>query len=481
MPPLVALFSWPLISAFIFQKFSLAVALVSSVLIAFLFLPTGISIDLPLLPAINKNTIAGLSCLLLAAIFVGREPPEDIQKGFLVRHKVALFFLALIFVGATLTVLTNREALYFGPRVLPGLRIYDVFSVLLTTFMLLIPMFLGRKYLAHSKHHRVILIALCYAGLAYSLLALFEVRMSPRLNSQIYGFFPHSWRQHVRGDGFRPIVFLSHGLMVSIFFCFCALASFGLARIQPQRRGAYLFAGVWLLGTIVLCKSLGALLITLVLLPVVWWFSPRLQVVVAATVVSLLLLYPAIRSSGIIPIDTALSQLAKFSPERAESFETRWKNEDQFMQKVSQKPLFGWGGWGRSRSFDDRGRDLTTADGHWIIVLGVGGWVRYISEIGLFIAPVLLLYLRRRSDVSLETSVLCVIVAANAVDLIPNSSITPISFLLAGALWGHLELTGPPSATSEIEEAEKDASDMPRARYTRQTQPKTRQLRQTRT
>ena len=479
IPPLVALFSWPVISAIIFQRWSISVAVIATVTLAFLFLPTGTSINLPLLPALNKASVAALSALALSALFISREPKGDVLAGFLIKSAWAKVFLVVLFFGSLLTVVTNSEPLYYGRLVLPGLRLYDGLSVILILSMTILPLFLGRKYLAHTKHHRLILVGLCYFGLAYSLLALFEIRMSPQLNAKIYGFFPHSWIQHVRGDGFRPIVFLRHGLILALFFCLCILACFGLARIDKQRRGFFLFAGVWLLGTLVLSKSLGAVLIVFVLIPVVLFLSAKKQTLVAATVCALLFAYPIIRSSNLLPIDSALNKVASYSPDRARSFQTRLRNEDLFLNRLAQKPIFGWGGWGRSRTFDERGRDITTADGHWIIILGTGGWTRYVSELGLFLMPVVLIYYRRRNDVPLETSVLTVIVAANAVDLIPNTSITPVSLLIAGALWGNLELA---QKDDLDEKSEPDDSSEAQAqnRYTRQTRPKSRMARKAR-
>ena len=97
--------------------------------------------------------------------------------------------------------------------------------------MALLPLILARKFLARPTEHRTFLIVLCTSGLLYSLLALYEVRMSPQLNNMVYGFFPHSWRQHIRGNGFRPLVFLEHGLFLGIFLSTTVLAAFGLARI----------------------------------------------------------------------------------------------------------------------------------------------------------------------------------------------------------------------------------------------------------
>ena len=46
---------------------------------------------------------------------------------------------------------------------------------------------------------------------------LVEVRLSPQINTWIYGFFQHDFIQMMRYGGFRPIVFLPHGLWVAFF------------------------------------------------------------------------------------------------------------------------------------------------------------------------------------------------------------------------------------------------------------------------
>ena len=54
-------------------------------------------------------------------------------------------------------------------------------------------------------------------GLIYVPLCLFEVRMSPQLHNMVYGFAQHSFGQTVRGGGWRPMVFMQHGLAVGLF------------------------------------------------------------------------------------------------------------------------------------------------------------------------------------------------------------------------------------------------------------------------
>jgi hypothetical protein len=441
IPPLAVLFAWPVISGIIFSRLHLPLAVIASLLAAFLFLPEIVNIDLPLLPAIDKYTIASFSALAFALAFAKNAPEQHVMPGIWTRNWLAFVLLIGAILSAFLTILANGDPIDIGPRILPALRPYDAFSAVLLLMTTVVPMVLARKFLARPEHHVMILAGLVFAASFYAFLALYEVRMSPRINSMTYGFFPHEWRQHMRGGGFRPLVFLKHGLVLAMFLCLATLAAFGLSRIDKARQGLYLFAGFWLLGTLVLAKSLGALMITLILIPVVWFFSPRMQVIVAASIAFLFLLYPVVRSANLVPVASIESFVANISQERAESLRVRLDNEDAMLARGAQRPVFGWGGWGRDRVRDAQGRDQTIADGTWIIVLNQGGWLRYITELGLVTAPLLLLLIRfRQTKAGLETGLIAVLLAGNLVDLIPNSSITPITWMLAGALWGRLEL-----------------------------------------
>ena len=85
--------------------------------------------------------------------------------------------------------------------------------------------------MATPEAHVVLLKVLVIACLCYSLLALWEMRMSPRLNRQIYGFVTtHEFRQSVRGDAYRPLVFLNHGLWLAILFAMSSLGAMALWR-----------------------------------------------------------------------------------------------------------------------------------------------------------------------------------------------------------------------------------------------------------
>ena len=59
--------------------------------------------------------------------------------------------------------------------------------------------------------------------------------MSPQLSNMFYGFFPHSWQQHVREGHFRPIVFMQHGLMVSLWMAVSSVTAFWLWRSEQLK------------------------------------------------------------------------------------------------------------------------------------------------------------------------------------------------------------------------------------------------------
>jgi len=74
-------------------------------------------------------------------------------------------------------------------------------------------------------------------------------------------------------------------------------------------------------------------------------------------------------------------------------------------------------------------------------VLGFGGWVKYIAEFGLLCVPIFIMFLRRKAyDIGVETTLLVLLLTANLFDLLPNATITPLTWILAGALWGRIEL-----------------------------------------
>jgi hypothetical protein len=480
----VALFLWPIVIMILFRKLPLQSAVIWSILGGYLLLPAAwvVHVDLPLVPTLHKNAIPALMAAVMAAVVLRRiEKSEQMLRGsravkrdrqavlpgWLPRSWLGLgLFLALLG-SVVMSVLTNMEVLTYGLHTIEAMRPFDIVSRTLAVLLMIIPILLGRKFLANEAGHRQLLKAMVLAAVVYSVLALYEVRMSPQLNIMVYGFFAHAFEQHVRSDGFRPLVFLNHALTLAIFLSTCILAAAAMARMSKGTvRIRYIAAIVFMLGVLVLSKSLGAFLITMVLLPVVLFMPIRLQLMAAAGIAVISLSYPMVRSSGLIQTE-ALTQVvaAQFGEDRARSLGFRFFHEDNLLEKASQRPVFGWGGYTRWRVHDEEGNDITVSDGAWIITLSQRGWLGYISEFGFLTLPIMLLFLRRkRYDVTLATSGLCVLIAANLIDLIPNDSLSPLLWLSAGALLGRLELKRDTVASAAPAEAPAEAETGRRTR-----------------
>lgn len=358
--------------------------------------------------------------------------------------------LVLLVLCPFATAFTNTEVVSFGHTVLPALTLHDAFSMSLAAMVQALPFVLGWRFLAAEDDHRVLLQYLVLAALAYSALALLEIRLSPQMNTWVYGFFQHSFEQHMRGDGFRPLVFLQHGLWLSIFFAMAILAAAGLwrqMRSDRLRGGEWLLALAWLLMTLGLSHSLGALLLVLIMLPWILFVSARTQIAMAAAVAVAVLALPAMRVAGFVPVDAVEQVVRAIDAERAESWRFRVDNEEQLFARAMEKPLFGWGGWNRNSVHDPDGRDVSVTDGQWVITFGVSGWAGYFAVFGLLALPILGLWRHAsRWTVAPATAALCVVLACNLADLVPNATMTPLTWLVAGALAGYLGRTMPHGA-----------------------------------
>lgn len=443
VPPLFAIFTFPLVVIFCFARQKPILAMGTSIIAGYLFLPHGRGLDLPALPPIDKDFVPAVAALMAMLIVLGRmkTPDPRFLPTWLPKNRQVLIFLLMLMAGFVGTTLTNGDSLRYGPLVLNGMRLYDSASLLVHATIMLLPFLLARRFMGHPDAHVMLLWLLVATGAVYSFLSLYETRMSPQLNTNLYGYFQHRWNQHIRADGFRPIVFLQHGLWVSLFFSTVALSALTLFRAKSApTRSRYLFLAVWVLMTLVLTKSLGALVITVALAPAILFLKPQTQTLIACSLAVTVMLYPVLRSAELVPVNRITSLAASIDYARALSFETRLRNEDLLLERAQQRPVFGWGTYGRNRIYDERGNTSIVTDGYWIIVISTNGWVGYIGIFGLLSSGIISLTLaRRKLDLTPATAGLCVILAGNMIDLIPNATLTPVTWLIAGALLGRFE------------------------------------------
>jgi hypothetical protein len=201
---------------------------------------------------------------------------------------------------------------------------------------------------------------------------------------------------------------------------------------------------VYLSGVLVLCKSFGALLDGVVLIPAVRWTAPRFQMRLAVILVSIALIYPALRSFDLFPTQTLVQMARSVSDERSRSLEFRFVNEDKLLDRAFERPIFGWSRYGRNRVFNEEsGGDESVTDGLWIITFGQYGVFGFLAQFGLlslgvFRAAFSLRFAKSAND-TIFICAIALIVAANIVELIPNSGLLPWTWLLCGALVGRSE------------------------------------------
>jgi len=203
---------------------------------------------------------------------------------------------------------------------------------------------------------------------------------------------------------------------------------------------------------LVLCKSAASLAYGIVLLPIVLFTPPRWQIRLAAFFAVVAISYPILRNAGVIPLDAIIAYIETVNPDRAQSLGFRFMNEEQLLARAAEKPLFGWGGWGRNLIRDsETGQIISIPDGRWIIVFGTFGWLGYICEFGLLALPLLLmaLYVRRFGDAALAPWVApsCLILGITMMDMLLNATLTPLTWLTAGAVLGHAEKLMPRDET----------------------------------
>lgn len=436
----IALLAWPVVALWLYSSRPVAQATVWTFLGAFLLLPVGAaSIKfVEGVPQLDKVSIPALAALA-GCFFIARRPLR-FRNGF----GLAEILLLMFFIGPVVTSELNNDPVMSGPHLSPGVGTYDALSAIFAQFLFVLPFFLGRQFLNNSHDIEETLRSLVVAGLLYSLPMLFEIRISPQLHYWLYGFYPFGFATQMRYGGFRPTVFMENGLVAAFFVMTAtmAAAAFWRTRTLVHKRSAGAITA-YLGALLILCKSLGGLLYSVFLIPLVCFAKPQLQLRIAMILVIFALAYPLVRATNLWPTTHLVSAARSINDDRADSLEFRFDNEQQLLNRASQRILFGWGRFGRNRVYDEWGTDIGITDGRWIVTIGVYGVFGFLAEFGLLALPVFcaasaLRFSETERD-SIFLGTLALIIAINLIDLLPNGSLSPWTWLLAGALLGRAE------------------------------------------
>jgi len=423
----------------LYKRLPIANATLWSILGGALLLPVGTALDLPLIPPLNKASVPNLAAFLACQFIVGKRikllPNIGLIKGLLFVYILSPFVTALL----------NPDPIIAGSLFIKGIEYYDALSAVIRQMIFIIPFLLGMNLLQNSREHETLLKVLAVAGVFYSFPMLLEVRLSPQLHRLVYGYFPHSFAQQVRNGGFRPVVFLGHGLWVAFFTMSAVVASSVFwknhRKILGYSAGTIL---TYLSMVLFFCKSMASMIYAIFIIPLIIFVKPTRQVKISKFIVIFIVLFPLLRAADYFPGTEMTALVAEFNEQRAESMQFRLDNEDLLLAHARDRFFFGWGSWGRNRVYDlSTGKDLSTTDGRWIIVIGEYGLIGFLAEFSLLALSVVrcskaIRYIKDSRD-RVIFSALSLLMAISMVDLLPNSSVTPWTWLLAGALIGRVE------------------------------------------
>ena len=430
-------FSWPLVVLWLLFRYPTKKAIFVAIASAALILPAAFGIDLPLLPPLDKNSITGISLIIF--LFLLRKKFQFFQPSLFTKVLIAYFITIVV------SNELNTSAIITPVNYIQGLTYYDALSDVIRFILYTTPMFLGRYFSTDLNDTEVFFKSLVLMGLIYTLPMLYEVRMSPLLHYYIYGYSPSSFFQQMRDDGFRPLVFVGHGLGLAFWLSICILAAVTLLKnklrftiASPKVIVGYLFV------VLIFCKTWSALAYAIIGFIAIYKLSPSKQVKWSFLIASLIFIYPFLKTTQLIPEKDIISAIHSYSPDRAQSLEFRLQNENSLLARALEKPFFGWGGWGRSAIYSVYdGKGLSVTDGAWIIQIGLYGWIGYLLYYSILILPLYYAkktfkYIEKPSDQVYFAS-LSVILAICIVDSIPNTGMGPIHLFFAGALLGQAE------------------------------------------
>ena len=371
---------WLPIVFYLFRIHSLRKAVIISFIGGLLFLPERAGFRLPLIPDYQGMvaTCYGISLAILA---------YDFQR--LKEFKLEWIDIPMLIwcISPVFSSLSNDLGLYDG-----------INEAITQTVTWGLPYFLGRFYLNSLTAQRDLAVSIIKGGLIYVPLCLYEGRMSPQLHNMLYGYYPHpsGIAQSYRLGGFRPMVFMEHGLMVGMWMMIVALIGFWLWKAKSITRIWNIpMEGVVILCTLtfIWCRSTGAygyLLYGLIILFSAKWLRTSVPLLLLAIAI---IYYLYTSTTGHFQSEGIVSLVGEvINPERAQSLEYRFDNEALLADRARDRIIFGWGGWGRNRLYEENWHgifeDVAITDSLWILAFGINGLVGLVSLIGSLILPI---------------------------------------------------------------------------------------------
>jgi hypothetical protein len=404
-----------------------------------LFLPESTLIDFALIPAIGKHGLAAG----LGIVYLWIRDPKSIRRVPPLRGAESLFLLAAF--GAVFQIPGNMEPVIWkafpDDLVFPALTYKDGVSFALEAVVAnYLPFYLGRLVVQSDMDIRGFVKAMVVAGFVYTFPSMIEQALSPQLHNWIYGFHQHDFIQCKRMGGWRPMIFMKHGLVVAQFMLLAAMAALTLLRVNERAlKYAPKSLAVYQIVQLVLMKSTGAIIFGAVILPIVAWAKPRAQMTICVVFAVICIAYPLSKLEDFFPgeplVELAQSIAGK---DRADSLETRFRNDAILAERGRERLWWGWGGYDRGQIFNIWGEQETVPDSQWIVAFNRGGLAAVISLFGMLVVPVFsasrVLKKLQAPDARVLLAGLALLNITYAIDLLLNSVQNGFPLVLAGVL-----------------------------------------------
>ncbi len=429
------------------MNFNVQIALYGAPFIVFFFFAT-----LPVRPAILISVFGSWLFLPMATFSVAGLP--DISKTSVLAGSIflaSLFFHLSSYASLRVTWLDLPMCVWLlsplPPAILNNFGVYQGFSNVLAAILTWgLPYLIGRVFFCDREAILELAVGLCIAAVVYVPFVVFEMRMSPQLHTWVYGYHQHSFGQSKKWDGWRPTVFMQHGLAVSIFLSTAALSAIWLWRTGAISR--LMGAPIGLLATTlffvaVACKSSYAILLL---------FTGTGGLLVSKLlntrmILALIVLFPpvyiAARTVGDWDGQLIRDASALMGGDQARSLGVRLDSETQLWRWIQGNQVFGRGDITKVRS-ESRALGIFNKfipDALWIIALGKNGWVGVFGLYCSLLLPVAAYLLRygpadlfskRNAGATASATVLLL----HSMDNLQNAMVGPVFSMIAGGLVG---------------------------------------------
>ena len=424
----IVMVGWIPIVMFLFKKFEARVAVAVAFVCGWMFLPVA-TYHISGLPSYTKIT-ATCVCILAGAYYYDR-------KRFLEFHFSTADLPMLLWCTAPfLSSMANNLGIHDG-----------ISQTMYQSITWGIPYYIARIYFCDINSIKILALAIFVGSIVYIPLCWYELIMSPQLHRLTYGYHQSDFIQTLRdGGGFRPMVFMQHGLMTSMWMALGVFLGVWLlfAGDLPEKiislPTRYLL--IMLVITTLMMKSLGATSLLLFGLTVLYLSTKFKSTIPVLIMLMLPYLYILTRTSGAWDGKNITGFIEKkFSATRSQSLQFRFDNEKVLSEKALQGTVFGWGGFGRSRIYDEKGEDISIADGLWIITLGQNGIYGLTIMLIAIQWPILFFVLRVKPELWetktwAPSAVMAIFLGIFMIDNLLNAMINPIYMLFNGSLIG---------------------------------------------